>query len=623
MWQAKQWLKHGLRAVVLLWMLVFLTTAHAEDDFLEPEQAFQLAVAMVSPTEVDVHFKIAPDYYMYQERFAFSFNQSEAGVGDAIFPPAKIIFDPTFNQDMPVYREQVTIRVPLEPGYGMPGIPLQFAITYQGCADAGLCYSPLTETVNLVADAQGYSAKGKWVVDQVPAPLDYVIEPAQDQETMSLSQAIKLSDTGLAGYLAQISWLHMLILAFVFGLLLSFTPCVLPMVPILLSIIAGQHGAGAPSRKRGLALAAAYVLGMSLVYTALGVAAGLAGASLAVWLQTPWVLSIFAILLAILALSMFDVYSLQVPSGMQSVLQGRLALIPGGRYSGVFVMGMLSALIVGPCVAAPLAGVLLFISQTGDVVLGGSTLFALAWGSGTLLLVVGATSGALLPKAGAWMNGIKYAFGFLLLATALWMVNSVLPTWVMMLGWAVLGVWAAVLLGAFNQAQGVFSALGKALGVLLVVWSCLLLVGVVTGATSILRPLQQLAVGGQGSGVDSVVAPPFTQVKSVEQLDQLLAQTEQPVLLDFYADWCVSCIEMEKFTFTHPDVAQQMGTMFLLQVDVTKNTVEDRALLKRFNLFGPPGIIFFDANGTELADPRVIGFMAADAFSSELAKVIK
>lgn len=610
----------GFFALVFMWFGA--VSAHAEEDFLEPEQAFQLQVAHHSPTELDVFFEIAPAYYMYQSRFGFAVNGTPIANDQVQYPPAKVIFDPTFGEDMAVYREQVTVRVPIPAGQGVPGLPLNFEINYQGCADAGLCYSPLTETVQIVPVADGYEAKGQWVQASVPAPLDYVVEK-KTTESVSFTDALQLSDTGIAGFLAQASWPQMMALAFVFGLFLSFTPCVLPMVPILLSIIAGQRSQAALSRKRGLALAAVYVFGMSLVYTALGVAAGLAGASLAVWLQTPWVLSLFAVVLAVLALSMFDVYTLQVPSALQSSLQGRLAKIPGGKYGGVFVMGMVSALIVGPCVAAPLAGVLLFISQTGDVVLGGATLFALAWGSGALLLLVGASSGVLLPKAGGWMNGIKYAFGILLLATSWWMVNSVLPTWVLMLGWAVLAMWSAVLLGAFralNADSSVLAQLLKAVGVLVAVWAVALTVGVASGGRSLTQPLAGLGLGA--TATTAVAAPSFQSVSSVQQLDELLATTDRPVMLDFYADWCVSCIEMEQFTFTNPQVAQKMEHMLLLQADVTQNTAADRELLKRFNLFGPPGIIFFNAQGQEQSDPRVIGFMPAEAFAAELNKVL-
>ena len=620
----KHWLMRTVLSFFALVGLMLASMPSQATEFLDPEQAFQLQVANHSPTEIDVFFEIAPDYYMYQSRFQFALNGKADAIGEVSFPPAQVIYDPTFDEDMAVYRQQVTVRVPLQAGQGVLGLPLDFAITYQGCADAGLCYTPITETVQLVPVAAGYEAQGQWVQPKVPVPLDYIPEATVAASALSFTDAFNLSDTGIAGFLAQASWPQMMALAFVFGVLLSFTPCVLPMVPILLSIIAGQSTTTPLSRQRGLALAAVYVLGMSLVYTALGVAAGLAGASLAIWLQTPWVLSVFAVLLAVLALSLFDVYHLQVPRALQSSLQQRLTKIPGGKYGGVFVMGMVSALIVGPCVAAPLAGVLLFISQTGDVVLGGATLFALAWGSGALLLVVGASSGALLPKAGAWMNGIKYGFGILLLATAWWMLNSVLPTWVLMLGWALLAMWSAVLLGAFRVLDGQTGALRpllKAVGLLVAVWAVVLVVGVASGSRSSTQPLMSLGLGSGTPAIPQVSAPPFQPVRSVAELEQILASTDRPVMLDFYADWCVSCIEMERFTFTNPDVAQKMGQMRLVQADVTQNTADDRELLKRFQLFGPPGIIFFNANGQELTDPRVVGFMAAAPFSAELNKV--
>ncbi|MGP1615647.1 MAG: protein-disulfide reductase DsbD, partial [Pollutimonas bauzanensis] len=409
-------------------------------------------------------------------------------------------------------------------------------------------------------------------------------------------------------------------------------------VQLAADLLAGDAGKAAKvTRWRGLSLAAVFVLGMSVVYTVLGIAAGLVGASLAVWLQTPWVLTIFAVLLGVLALAMFDVFTLQAPTGMQTALNQRLSRIPGGRYGGVFVMGMLSALIVGPCVAAPLAGVLLFISQTGDLVLGGTALFAMAWGEGLLLLAVGASSGALLPRAGPWMNGIKRLFGVLLFATAWWMVNSILPAWVMMLGWAFLALWSAVMLGAFDampSGAGGGPLVNRTIGLLLALWAVILVVGVSAGGRDIFRPLAPLtnsavvaaagpALGGGGAAAGkaldrAAVKERFTRVYSVAELDNLLANTNRPVMLDFYADWCVSCLEMEKFTFSDPAVAAQMSRLLLVQADVTKNTPDDRALLKRFKLFGPPGIIFFDANGKQLDDARVVGFKNAGDFGAVL-----
>ncbi|NYT58390.1 protein-disulfide reductase DsbD [Alcaligenaceae bacterium] len=630
-----------LAAVVLLSVLLaaFLlrtSPAQAEEEFLDPEIAFVMSAASLAPDTLDIHFKIAPEYYMYRERFEVAVSpQAAAGaVGVPVYPAGIVKYDPTFERDLEVYYDQVTVRLPLVEGTGQP---LILAVTSQGCADAGLCYPPMTKEIQLAPVAGGYQAQGQHVVASVPAPrsqaeLASAGAGAAVADKASMGSALTLGDTGFASYLASAGWMEIIALSLLLGLLLSFTPCVLPMVPILLAILAGSAGEQKQlSRWRGLSLAAMFVLGMSLVYTALGIAAGLIGASLANWLQTPWILSVFAVVLAVLALAMFDLFTIQVPAAMQSALNHRLARLPGGRYGGVFLMGMVSALIVGPCVAAPLAGVLLFISQTGDLVLGGTALFAMAWGEGLLLLVVGATSGLLLPKAGPWMNGIKRLFGILLLATAWWMVNSILPGWLNMLGWAILALWGATMLGAFEAVPagaGAGRFLNKALGLVLALWAAVLIVGMAAGGRELLRPLAPFTASTTAGGSTQVslsldaVKQQFTQVRSVAELDNLLANTNRPVMLDFYADWCVSCLEMEKFTFSDPTVAAQMSQLLLVQADVTKNTEDDRALLKRFNLFGPPGIIFFNAQGQQLADARVVGFKNARDFGAVLDRVL-
>ena len=607
-----------LGLLLALCTLILAAPAKAED-YLDPEDAFQLSVAMASDTELHVHFAIAPDYYMYRDRFVFEAEPSSDWLGEPQFPPAKVIYDPTFDEDMATYRREVTVRLPIQSG---SPLPLTLAITSQGCADAGLCYSPIVNTMTLTPTDAGYRVEGEWARDHVPAPLTEVVDSYTQAATPSL---LSMNDTGLAQYLSEAGYWQVVGLSFLFGLLLSFTPCVLPMVPILLGIIAGR-GPEAPAltRRRGLSLAAVYVLGVSVVYTLLGISAGLAGASLAMWLQNPWILSVFAALLVLLSLSMFDVYQLQVPVAWQSRLQQRLQTIPGGRYSGVFVMGMLSAFIVGPCVAAPLAGVLLFISQTGDVWVGGTALFALAWGSGVLLLVLGASCGSLMLKAGSWMNTVKQLFGVLLIATAWWLLYSVLPSVVLVLGWALLALWTALILGLRSpvpaQGANAFALLGRAVALLLSLWALVLVVGLASGGRSVIAPLKHLNMGG-GSGAVAVESPTFMPVASVQELDALLAQTDRPVMLDFYADWCVSCIEMENFTFTDPTVARQMSAMLLVQADVTANTPQHRELLQRFKLFGPPGIIFFDANGKEITQQRVVGFQSADRFSKVLEAV--
>ena len=645
-----------------------LGAARAEDDFLDPAAAFVDTVAMADPLTLDVHYRIAPGYYMYQERFEVRIEDAQGQLllfrRSALTPPeaetrkplwsapphlprGQVKYDPTFGQDMEVYHGGVTLRVPLQAGASGP---LQVTVTGQGCADAGLCYPPMTQQFALLAQDGGYAAQGAQVRDRVPPPQDEAVGDGQASGGVeqagggafgNVPQAgagsagpggpaagpdlLDLGDTGMAAWLRQAPLWQILGLSFLLGILLSLTPCVLPMVPILLAIIAGKTPAEI-GRGRGLALAAVYVLGMSVVYTALGVAAGLLGAGLAAWLQSPWVLGTFAVLLALFALAMLDVFTLQAPVGLQSRLQAWQQRLPGGRAGGVLLMGMLSALIVGPCIAAPLAGVLLFISQTGDVAVGGGALFAMAWGEGLLLLAVGAGAGALLPRAGAWMNPLKAGFGLLLLATAWWMAQPLLAAPLAVAGWILLAFWAALMLWGGGAPAGTLRLLLRAAALMLALWGLAQGAGLLAGGRDMLRPLAPFAAGGAPAGgtVDGTAAvrARFTPVRSVAELDALLASTDRPVMLDFYADWCVSCLEMEKFTFSDARVAEAMGRMRLLQADVTRMTAEDRALLARFDLFGPPGILFFDRRGQALPGARVVGFKKADAFVAIQQRVL-
>ena len=601
-----------LLATALL-LLTWQAAAQAEAEFLEPEKAFVFSAQMAAPDTLELHYKVAPGYYMYRERFGITISPIGATtLGEAVYPKGEVKYDPTFEKDMEVFHKDVMIRVPV----GAGGQPFTLTLTGQGCADAGLCYPPMDSSVKLTPVAGGYALADGASAQAAPAG-----------SSGGLSALVKAGDTGLADALGGLGWAKTAGVFLVLGLLLAFTPCVLPMIPILSSIVLGGATQARPSRGRGLALAATYVLGMSVVYTALGVAAGLSGAGLAAWLQTPWILTLFAILLTVLALAMFDVFTFQMPSGVQAKLSERSSRVPGGRYTGALLMGALSALIVGPCVAAPLAGALLYISQTGDVVLGGSALFAMAWGMGVPLLIVGASSGALLPKAGPWMDGVKRLFGMLLLATAWWMLIPVVPTWVQMTGWAFLAVVSAVMLRAFDAlpvGAGAGRMFGKGLGLLLALAAAAWLVGAASGGRDVLQPLSHLAARADASVGTAVTKGElqFTRVRNNAELDALLAQSTQPVMLDFYADWCVSCREMERFTFTDPGVAQRMSGMLLVQADVTANNADDRALLKRFRLFGPPGIMFFEPGGKELPDARVVGFQDAKRFTESLDKVL-
>jgi len=604
-----------------------VSSARADDDFLPPEQAFKLSARMLDPHTAVVSYAIADGYYMYRERFKFA--AEGAKLGAAQVPAGKIKFDETFNKDVETYHKGVEIRIPVE-GSG----PFTLNVTGQGCADKGLCYPPQDAAVQLVAGEGGaagqqmslpggqggtpqFSLPGQ-AAPQVDTPSNQppaapaVAPNAVAPNAAASTGAQPAAPSELSGIAALLQGGRLLAIvpAFVLlGLGLAFTPCVLPMVPILSSIIVGEGGN--VKRARGFILSVAYSLGMAIVYTALGVAAGLVGEGLAAALQNPWVLSAFALLIAAMALSMFDVYQLQMPAALQTRLAGASGRQSSGKLAGVFAMGAISALIVGPCVAAPLAGALVYISQTRDVVIGGSALFAMALGMSIPLLLVGLSAGSLLPRAGMWMEAVKRFFGVLMLAMALWMVAPVLP------GLAQMLLWAALLLGYgcyLLRQRGHWA--GMALGVASVVFGAAQLVGVASGGRDALAPLAHLT----GAGPARPLA--FTRIKTVEQLDAALAQLGgKTAMLDFYADWCVSCKEMEKLTFVDPAVKARLADTVLLQVDVTANDAADRAMLKRFGLFGPPGIILFDRAGREIPDSRVIGYQGTAKFLASLGKL--
>jgi thiol:disulfide interchange protein DsbD len=423
-----------------------------------------------------------------------------------------------------------------------------------------------------------------------------------------------------------------LILASFFGigLLLSFTPCVFPMFPILSGIIvnSGEH----LTKGHGFILALAYVMGMSLTYSAAGVAAGLSGAMLSVALQNAWVLGGFALVFVALSLSMFGFYELQLPNSIQSKLSKETGHLRGGHLASVFGMGALSALIIGPCVAAPLAGALLYISQTRDVVLGAAALFSMALGMGIPLLILGASAGAFLPKAGPWMESVKRFFGVLLLGVAIWLISPVIPAAIHMLMWAALLIISAIYLNAIDSLPTGSSGSRKFLkgiGIISLLLGIALLVGVLSGGRDILQPLDKInltSISGNNTNKTNIIESkhlPFQRVSSLTELNKRIAESQNKyVMLDFYADWCISCKEMERFTFTDPEVKNRLGDVVLLQVDVTEGTADDEALLKYFKLFGPPGILFFDPSGREIYDARTIGYQNNKEFLAILNAVL-
>ncbi len=611
--------------------------AFAADDFLEPEKAFQFSARQLDPKTVEVTFDIAPGYYLYREQFKFA--AEGATLGQVLIPPGKIKYDQTFEKEVETYRNVVKISVPVQ------SAPVEFRLvtTSQGCADAGLCYPPMQTGASV--SLAGFGGSG--IVSPVAA-----VEGAGGRSSFAAAPAPSTAAGGELGAIESVlkggTFWSIVGAFFLAGLLLSLTPCVLPMLPIVSSIIVGQAGydtvfAGAPagaggagaaarprqmSRRRGFGLAASYSFGMAVVYTLFGVAAGLAGEGLAAALQNPWVLGAFAFGLVALALSMFGLYSVQMPAALASKCASAAQRLPAGRAAGVFAMGGVSALIVSPCVAAPLAGALLYLSQTRDVWLGGTALFSLAAGMSVPLLLVGASAGALLPRAGAWMVEVKAVFGVLLLGVALWTVQPVLPGSLALALWGALALGTAAMVVANGRkpapvpaATSSSTALPRrawrhAVGALLGLVGVLQIVGAAAGGTDPLQPLARFSSKSELAG--AAAAPHFTAVRSVAELDAVLRSAGRPVMLDFYADWCVSCKEMERFTFADPAVQRRLAGAVLLRADVTANSAEDRELLRRFRLFGPPGMIFFDANGREVGAARTVGFQKASKFLETL-----
>jgi thiol:disulfide interchange protein DsbD len=558
-------------------------------NLLEPEKAFQFSARALDSHSVEIRFAIADGYYMYRERFAFAAD-GPVKLGSPEFPAGKKHKDEFFGE-METYRKEVRIRLPVQ-GEGA----FDLKVTSQGCADAGVCYVPMDSKARIVLAAAGQQGPA---FSETPRQVD----PAPRFSIFASDIDIARLFEGNAA-LVLASFL-------VFGVLLAFTPCVLPMIPILSSIIAGEGRS--LGKLRALGLSFSYVLGMALAYAIAGVAAAFSGSLLAAALQNAWVLGAFALVFVALALSMFGLYDLSLPGFLHHRLHGAHRKLEGGRFLSVGAMGVLSAVIVSPCVAAPLAGALLYISQTRDVALGGGALFAMALGMGVPLLVVGVSEGALLPKAGAWMASVRKFFGFVLLAVAIWVVSPVIPPAAQMVAWAALAIAAAVFLRIFDRlpagASGWWRA-GKALGVMLLVAGVALLAGALAGNRDPLRPLAGFF--GGPAPIGQPVA--WTRIASLGALEEKLRSPGKPVMLDFYADWCVSCKEMETFTFSDPKVRARMDGMLLLQADVTANTEEHKALLKRFHLFGPPGIVFFDAQGREIRGLRVIGYQNAERF---------
>ncbi len=609
------------------------------DELLPAEEAFKVALSSKDANTLALTITPSPNVYLYRDKIKATLLEGKGvSIASVNLPPGEQKSDPAFGKVLEVYHHAVQADIALK-REANAAQKIALRIDYQGCNEkVGVCYPPQNKRIEVnlpsgqaTAAATPDTKATQPVASVAPLPeatTSAVSEPAPAAVSAPSAPAAEDEESKILSILKTGSLALIIATFFVIGLGLALTPCVFPMIPILSGIIAGQGQH--ITKLKGFTLSAAYVLGMALTYAIAGVIAGKSGALLSSALQNPLVLGSFALVFVILAFSMFGFYELQMPNFIQSRLTESSNKMRGGNLTGVFGMGVLSALIIGPCVAAPLAGTLLFISQTGDGLKGGVALFAMALGMGMPLLAMGIGGGSLLPRAGAWMSAVKGFFGVLLLGVAIWLISPVISTVAQMLLWATLLIVSAIYLHALDPlpagASG-FKKFWKGIGVIALLAGVAMAIGALSGGRDILQPLAGLrgagVSGGSALAASAEHGLKFERVKSVEELDARIAAAKgKYVMLDFFADWCVSCKEMERFTFSDPKVQARLKDVLLLQVDVTNNSDADKALLKRFRLFGPPGMIFFDRNGAEQKF-RVVGYEKPEKFLQSLDGALK
>ncbi len=557
------------------------------DELLQPEQAFEFSANIKDGNTLYVNWEIAPNYYLYREKIKLELRDANGvRLGDYSIPNGLPKNDEAFGK-VEIFYEGLHFDVPLlRDNSGEQTLTL--VVSFQGCADRGVCYPPMTKEVTL-----------NLPVAQTVSALPEETESEQNHIVSTLTQG------NFA--LTLISFLG-------FGLLLAFTPCIFPMIPILSGIIVGQRGT-----QRAFLLSLSYVIASSLMYTVFGVLAAIFGQNLQMMFQHPWIIAVFSGIFVLLALSMFDFFIIGLPEKFTTKFYHSSHQHHDG-FAGAVMMGALSSLIVGPCVAPPLAGALIYIGQTGDVLLGGCALFMLGFGMGLPLLLLGVSAQKYLPKAGAWLNAIKKGFGVVMLGMAIWLLSRILPASVTLFLWAIWLIIPAIYLNALDtlpESKTSWQMFWKSIGVIMLICGTLMLIGVSLGGGNPLHPLQSLSEQNNGENSAGLV---FERISSIDELDMKLAQANakhQRVMLDFYADWCISCKEMESQTFTDKKVKQALVNIVLLQVDVTSNTEADKALLAHFNLVGPPAILFFNDKQEEKRH-RVIGYQDATTFLTSL-----
>jgi len=586
-----------------------------EDEFLDPDLAFAPDVSVSSPTGLLARWVIAEGYYLYKNKFSITLVKGEGvTLGAVTFPAGEVKHDEFFG-DVEVFHQEAQASVALQRSSAAAGeITLQLG--YQGCAEKGICYPPIKKQITLALPALG-DAAALTTAAATGSPA-----PSGDASLSSSSQ------DDFARVLKDSSLLWAMLFFFGAGVLLAFTACMYPMIPILSSIIVGQGDKVTTGKAFFLSLV--YVEAMALTYAVIGVVSAQVGAGVQAFFQNPWILSFFALVFVALALSMFGFFNLQLPASLQARLSETSNRMHGGTLFGVAVMGVLSALIVGPCAGPVLIGALLYTSQSGDYLTGALAMFALGNGMGAPLLVIGASGGKLLPKAGGWMDTVKAVFGVILLGVAILMLERILPGPVTLMLWALLLIIAAIYMRALDSLSPDVSGwrrLWKGMGIAMLIYGVILMIGAATGARDPLNPLRNLnsAVTVAGGGAHSSQHLQFRRIKSIADFEQALAQSNaagKPVMLDFYADWCTYCLKMEDYTFPDAGVQAALANATLLQADVTANDSDDLALLNHFKLFAPPAILFFDTNSKERRKYRMVGFMKADKFQQHVQQAL-
>ncbi|MBE0497673.1 MAG: protein-disulfide reductase DsbD [Campylobacterales bacterium] len=596
--------------LIISFIFMFFSPLSAQNKFLSLEEAFVLTAEVVDSRAI-VHFELADDIYVYADKVSVEIAPNEnVSMGAFVLPNGN-----EHDGDMAYFSGQ-TLSVPLQKNLQGSGLAaFELSVNYQGCSEKGLCYEPSVQSFVLEADLDVLTTAGMApVVD-----LDLITDKELSEEA---------NDDPITALLSGGNLFYILGGFFIFGLLLSLTPCVFPMVPILSSVII-SHGSEMTTKKAFL-LSMVYVQAMAITYTIAGVVAGLSGAGVQAAFQTPWVIVAFSAVFILLALSMFGLFEIQMPQALQSYLnrktEGR-----GKGYTSIAIMGLLSALIVGPCVAAPLAAALGFISQSGDAFLGGMALYALSMGMGIPLLIVGTGAGKFMPRPGSWMDAVKSIFGVMMLAVAIWMLSRVLDNSIIIFMWSALAMFVAVNIGAFEAKNEAYCnpcyAAQKSIGMMVFLVAVALFIGSITNASSVLNPLEKIlpshtviSSSAQGQSEENS----FVTIGSLAELDAIIAESKgKKIMLDFYADWCTSCKELEHLTFSNTAVKRALRDYVLVQADVTANTGEQKALSKRFGLFGPPAMIFFDENGREFTKERTIGFLPPKELLQKLEKLEK